>query len=202
MTAKLQKPQGITPSQTVGPFFHYALSPVGYDFTDWIATNDLVTPDAGGQTIRIEGRVLDGEGAPIPDAIVEIWQADAGGIYPSAADARAKANSSFRGSGRTPSAANGSYHFATVKPGSVPGPAATPQAPHINVLVLGRGIVKQLHTRIYFADEAANAADPVLALVPSDRRATLIAAAKPGAAHTYTFDIRLQGDGETVFFSV
>ena len=194
---------GITPSQTVGPFFHYALTPTDYAFTNWIATNDLVTADAGGQKIRVEGRVLDGEGAAVPDAIIEIWQADASGIYASPADKRARANSSFRGTGRTPTGADGAFAFDTVKPGAVPGPAGKPQAPHINVLVLGRGLLRQLHTRIYFAGEAANAADPVLALVAdADRRATLIAKPVADRAGVYQFDIRLQGAGETVFFEV
>ena len=194
---------GITPSQTVGPYFHYALTPTDYPFTNWIATGDLVTPDTGGQKIRVEGRVLDGEGAPVPDAIVEIWQADANGVYPSPADNRARANSSFRGTGRAPSGTDGGFAFDTVKPGAVPGPQGQMQAPHINVLVLGRGLLKQLHTRIYFADEAGNAADPVLTLVAdAARRATLIARPVAGRAGVYAFDIRLQGDGETVFFAV
>jgi protocatechuate 3,4-dioxygenase alpha subunit len=192
---------GITPSSTVGPFFLFGLVPSSLGGTD-IVGNNLVTPEVSGERIRIEGRVLDGDGAPVPDALVEIWQADAQGRYPSPADARARANTAFQGIGRAPTDPQGRYYFDTIKPGAVPGPGGAMQAPHVLVNLFARGVLKQMVTRIYFSDEAANARDPILALVPEDRRATLIAqrAERDGAA-VYTFDFRLQGDDETVFFA-
>jgi protocatechuate 3,4-dioxygenase, alpha subunit len=148
-----------------------------------------------GERIRITGRVLDGAGAPVADAMVEIWQADAQGRY---ATAETRANAAFQGFGRAECDAEGRYRFTTVKPGRVPGPNGALQAPHINVGLFARGVLRRMFTRIYFADEAANDADPILALVPEDARDTLIARqVEPGV---YTFDIRLQGDNETVFF--
>jgi protocatechuate 3,4-dioxygenase alpha subunit len=195
--------KGITPSQTVGPFFKYGLTPGGkYAWNDAFS-NDLVTPDASGERIRIQGRVFDGDGAPVPDAMLEIWQADAQGRFADPQDKRALPNAAFRGFGRCGTDANGEYAFDTIKPGQVPDPDGKPQAPHILLAIFGRGMLLHLYTRIYFDGEAANAADPVLALVPADRRGTLIAAreAANGGA-VYRFDIRLQGDGETVFFDV
>lgn len=195
--------KGLTPSQTVGPYFKYGLTPNGdYDWNDAF-TNNLVTPDVSGERIRVEGRVFDGDGAPVPDCMLEIWQADAQGRFSDPQDARALPNSSFKGFGRCGTDAEGLYAFDTIKPGSVPDPDGKPQAPHLLLAVFGRGMLMQLYSRIYFDGEAANASDPVLALVPADRRATLIAARKPGAGHAvYRFDIRLQGDNETVFFDV
>ena len=187
---------GITPSATVGPFFLFGLVPSSMGGTD-IITNNLVTPDASGERIRVEGRVLDGDGAPIPDAMIEIWQADAAGRYASPADARSLPNAAFKGFGRAPTDDSGRYVFDTIKPGAVPGPNGAMQAPHILVNVFSRGVLKQMVTRIYFSDESANQSDPVLALVPADRRETLIATRE---GSTYRFDIRLQGDDETVFF--
>ncbi|HXW26968.1 MAG TPA: protocatechuate 3,4-dioxygenase subunit alpha [Xanthobacteraceae bacterium] len=193
---------GITPSQTVGPYFHYGLTPHDYDFSE-VFGNNLVTPDASGERIHIEGRVFDGDGAPINDCMVEIWQADAAGRYAHPADRRALPNAAFKGFGRCDTDKNGAYRFDTIKPGAVPGPNGTPQAPHIAVVVFSRGMLRQVYTRIYFSDEAANDADPILALVPAERRATLIARrADRGGQATYAFDIRIQGDGETVFFDI
>lgn len=189
-----RKGEVITPSQTVGPFFAYCLTPTAYTYRQ-VFSNDLTEHGAAGTRIRIEGRVLDGDGAPVPDAMIEIWQADASGSYVSAEQG---ANTTFRGFGRTECDAEGHYRFTTVKPGRVPGPAGLPQAPHINVGVFGRGLLKRLFTRIYFVDEA-NEGDPILSLVPADRRATVIAQ-RSGEEATYTFDIRLQGETETVFF--
>ena len=193
---------GITPSQTVGPFFASSLTP-GKNY-DWVQAigNDLVTPDASGQRIRIEGHVLDGDGAPINDAMVEIWQADAAGRYAHPADKR-RPNAKFTGFGRADTDAKGAYSFATIRPGGVPGPDGKTQAPHILVAVFARGMPRQCYTRIYFDDEAGNAADPILSLVPADRRSTLIAKReeKSGQAR-YIFDIRIQGQGETVFFDI
>jgi protocatechuate 3,4-dioxygenase, alpha subunit len=188
----------ITPSQTVGPFFAYCLTPKAYGYAE-VVTNDLVTEDAAGERIRIEGRVFDGDGQPISDAMIEIWQADGEGRYASPADTRAHPNTRFKGFGRSDCDGEGRYRFTTVKPGPVPGPGGMDQAPHVNVGIFARGLLKRLFTRIYFADEAANASDPILALVPEDARATLIAR-RTSAEPTYTFDIHLQGENETVFF--
>ncbi len=196
------KPLGITPSQTVGPFFAYGLTPVGqYEWNDAF-TNNLVTADATGERIRIEGRVFDGDGKPVPDCMLEIWQADASGNFADPKGNRALPNSKFRGFGRCGTGANGEYAFDTIKPGSVPDPDGKPQAPHILVAIFARGMLLQNYTRIYLDTEAANAADPVLALVPVERRATLIAKREPGDNATYHFDIHLQGDNETVFFDI
>ena len=196
------KAQGITPSQTVGPFFKYGLTPSGkYDWNDAFSS-DLVTPDASGERIRIEGKVFDGDGEPVPDAMLEIWQADAQGHFADPQDKRALPNSKFRGFGRCGTDANGGYSFDTIKPGSVPDPDGRAQAPHILLAVFARGMLLHLYTRIYFDGEPANAADPVLALVPAERRSTLIATREAGAGNVYRFDVRLQGDDETVFFDV
>jgi protocatechuate 3,4-dioxygenase, alpha subunit len=193
---------GITPSATVGPFFLFGLVPSTYGGED-VITNNLVTPDAAGEKIRIEGRVLDGDGAPIPDAMLEIWQADAAGRYAHPADTRALPNAAFKGFGRSPTDGEGRYAFDTIKPGAVPGPNGRMQAPHIAVNLFSRGVLKQMVSRIYFSDEAANAADPVLELVPPARRATLIAPREErDGAPVYRLDFKLQGDGETVFFEV
>ncbi|MFH0299269.1 protocatechuate 3,4-dioxygenase subunit alpha [Bradyrhizobium sp. 31Argb] len=195
-----QRPDGITPSQTVGPYFKYGLTPNGeYAWNDAF-TNNLITPDVSGERIRVEGTVFDGDGVPVPDCMLEIWQADAQGRFSDPQDARALPNSSFKGFGRVGTDAKGGYSFDTIKPGQVPDPDGKPQAPHILLAVYARGMLLHLYTRIYFDDEAANATDPVLALVPSDRRATLIAKRKASAV--YVLDIHLQGDNETVFFDV
>jgi protocatechuate 3,4-dioxygenase, alpha subunit len=191
---------GITPSQTVGPYFAIALTP---GQTDWPPTvgNDLVTPDASGERIRIEGYVRDGDGFPVTDAMLEIWQADAAGRYAHPADRRAP-NASFKGFGRAATDTEGLYFFRTVKPGSVGG-SEPAQAPHIVFAVFARGMLRQCYTRMYFADEKTNAGDPVLNLVPEQRRATLIARRETRSEDTvYRFDLRLQGEGETVFFEV
>ena len=195
--------KGITPSQTVGPYFKYGLTPNGeYAWNDAF-TNNLITPDASGERIRVEGKVFDGDGAPVPDCMLEIWQADAQGRFNDPQDKRALPNSTFRGFGRCGTDANGSYAFDTIKPGQVPDPDGKPQAPHILLAVFARGMLLHLYSRIYFDGEAANATDPVLALVPADRRATLIATRKPGNGNAvYSLDIRLQGENETVFFEV
>jgi protocatechuate 3,4-dioxygenase alpha subunit len=201
----------ITPSQTVGPYFAYGLAPHSrcnwqpnshYDSKETVGA-DLVTPDATGQKIRIEGRVLDGDGLPINDAMIEIWQADGQGRYAHPRDNRARPNTKFKGFGRSATDKNGAYSFDTVKPGSVPGPGGKPQAPHIVFCIYSRGMLRQVYTRLYFSDEAANAADPILALVPTDRHGTLIAHKEMrGDLAVYTFDIRVQGENETVFFDI
>jgi protocatechuate 3,4-dioxygenase, alpha subunit len=193
----------ITPSQTVGPFFKYGLTPGGqYDWNDAF-TNNLVTPDVSGDRIRIEGRVFDGDGVPVPDCMLEIWQADSQGRFADPKDKRALPNAKFRGFGRCGTDANGTFAFDTIMPGQVADPDGKPQAPHILLAVFARGMLRHLYTRIYFGGEVANDADPVLALVPADRRATLIATREPGNGNAvYCLDLRLQGDNETVFFDV
>jgi protocatechuate 3,4-dioxygenase, alpha subunit len=188
-----------TPSQTVGPYLHIGLTQGGYGARE-IFSATVAEPGMPGTHIRIEGRILDGEGNVVPDGVLEIWQADHLGRYAHPADGRALSSNSFRGFGRCPTGKDGGFAFDTVKPGSVPGPGGTTQAPHINVGIFSRALLKRLFTRIYFAGEPANASDPILALVPADRRDTLIA--KPDAAkpRLFRFDIRLQGGDETVFF--
>jgi protocatechuate 3,4-dioxygenase alpha subunit len=182
---------GQTPSQTVGPFFHYAL-PYEND-------SNLITGDAQGQRIVIEGKVTDGAGEVVPDVMIEIWQANAAGKYDHPEDTQDKpVDPGFHGFGRCSTDKEGIFRFQTVKPGAVPGPGNSLQAPHLVTFVFGRGMLKQLLTRIYFEDEAHNANDPVLGLVPDTRRATLIARKTNPA--TYTLNIVLQGEGETVFF--
>ena len=188
-----------TPSQTIGPYLHIVLTPADYKFCE-VFSASLADAGMPGTHIRIEGRILDGEGNVAPDAMVEIWQADHQGRYAHPADGRPLASNSFRGFGRCATGKDGGFAFATVKPGTVPGPDGTTQAPHINVGIFSRGLLKRLFTRIYFAGEAANASDPILALVPADRRETLIAKPDPAKPGLYRFDIRLQGAGETVFF--
>jgi protocatechuate 3,4-dioxygenase alpha subunit len=193
----------ITPSQTVGPYFAIGLAPESLSL-NWISTvtNNLITPDVSGERIRIEGRVLDGDGEPIDDCLLEIWQADAAGRYAHPAD-WAGPNTAFKGFGRASTDAAGHYLFQTIKPGRVSGPQGGLQAPHIMLGVFARGMLRQQYARIYFAGEAANADDPVLALVPAARRATLMATPTAGTDPVvYQFDIHLQGEHETVFFDV
>jgi protocatechuate 3,4-dioxygenase, alpha subunit len=194
---------GITPSQTVGPFFAYGLTPNGkYDWVDTFS-NNLITPDASGERIHVRGRVFDADEKPIPDAMIEIWQADAQGRYANPADQRSLPNAKFSGFGRCGADDNGDYSFDTIKPGPVPGPNGKMQAPHIMLAIFARGMLRQSYTRIYFADEVANAGDPILALVPADRRDTLIAKRDmKNGQPVYTLDIHMQGDRETVFFEV
>ena len=173
-----------------------------YDWKETVGAN-LVTPDASGTKVRIEGRVLDGDGMPINDAMLEIWQADAQGRYAHPRDSQTRPNTKFTGFGRSATDKNGVYSFDTIKPGPVPGPNGKPQAPHIVFCIFSRGMLRQIHTRLYFADETANDSDPILTLVPTDRRGTLIAHKEMrGELAVYRFDIRVQGDGETVFFDI
>jgi protocatechuate 3,4-dioxygenase alpha subunit len=197
------KPEGVTPSQTVGPYFAYGLTSNGkYDWNDAFS-NNLVTADTSGERVRVEGRVFDGDGQPMADCMLEIWQADAQGRFSDPQDKRALPNSSFKGFGRCATDADGGFAFDTIKPGIVPDPDGKPQAPHLVLAVFARGMLLHLYTRIYFSGEAGNATDPVLALVPADRRATLIAQqANCNGNAVYRLDIHLQGDNETVFFDV
>src|SRR5262245_41792373 len=193
------KRAGRTPSQTVGPYLHIGLVPGPYGVREVFSP---VVADAGmpGTHVRIEGRVIDGAGAVMPDAMLEIWQADPQGRYAHPADGRPLASNSFRGFGRVATDKDGGFAFETIKPGSVAGPGGAPQAPHINVGLFSRGLLKRLFTRVYFEGDPANAADPILALVPADRRRTLLAKADPGTPGLFRFDVVLQGVNETVFF--
>jgi len=195
---------GVTPSQTIGPFAAPCLTPneAGKKNYDWqqLINGNLVTQDAVGERIRVEGRMFDGAEAPIDGILFEIWQADGQGRYAHPRDPR-RTNSSFKGFGRVESNMDGTFAFDTVKPGRVPGPNGAMQAPHIVVAIHMRGILQHLFTRIYFADEASNAEDPILKLVPADRRDTLIAK-RDGASGAYKIDFRIQGDRETVYFDI
>jgi protocatechuate 3,4-dioxygenase alpha subunit len=183
-----------TPSQTVGPFFHYALPFEGGD----TLTNEATL----GERITIEGRLIDGNGEPVPDGLIEIWQANSQGRYHHPEDTQDRQlDPNFNGFGRAPTDQGGWWRFHTIKPGQVPGPGGALQAPHINISVMGRGILKRLAMRFYFGGDAANEADPILALVPAERRATLIAARIEGGP-VWRLDIVLQGEAETVFFDL
>jgi protocatechuate 3,4-dioxygenase alpha subunit len=183
-----------TASQTVGPFFHFGLTRPGW--------NDLASGGAAGRHIRVEGRVLDGDGAGVPDALLEIWQANAAGKYDHPEDRQDKTlDAKFRGFGRVCTDNDGRYAFTTVLPGQVPGRGNALQAPHINMTVFARGLLKHLVTRIYFADQAANEADPVLSAIEDAAvRGTLLA--RPAGEAVYRFDVVLQGAGETAFFEI
>jgi protocatechuate 3,4-dioxygenase, alpha subunit len=185
-----------TASQTVGPFFKVGLDADLADLTGG--------GKAKGEVIVIEGEVRDGDGAPVPDALLEIWQANAAGKYDHPEDRQEKpGDPGFRGFGRTFADAKGRYRFTTIRPGAVPGRGNALQAPHITLTVFARGLLKHLMTRIYFADEMqANETDPVLNGIddPAARRSLL---AEPlEARRRYRFDVVLQGDGETAFFEV
>ena len=192
-----------TPSQTIGPFFAYGLTSEQYGYQlDQIAGGNLLEGTSGidGEQIYIIGQVFDGNGDAIGDAMIEIWQADASGRYAHPADSRGQ-NTGFKGFGRvgTGTDADFKYKFTTIKPGSADGT----QAPHINVAVFARGMLSHTFTRIYFSDEAAaNQADPVLAIVPQERRATLMAEKDASGKNVYRFDIHLQGEKETVFLDI
>ena len=182
-----------TTSQTVGPYFKVGLSPLYRD--------QLANADDSGERITIQGRIYDGEGHPVPDAVLEIWQADAHGDYPrqEEADHHLSANGFF-GFGRIPTDANGVFRFSTIKPGSVPGPDGTKQAPHIVVSLFMRGLLIRLITRIYFSGEPRNEKDFALQSVAQNRRFTLMATPIDGNASLLEWNVNLQGENETVFF--
>lgn len=171
-----------TTSQTVGPYFAIGMN--------LLNVSELAGP---GERFTLEGRVLDANRKPIPDALLEIWQANSAGKYPEPGD-------SFRGFGRIPTNENGAFRFTSIKPGPVPGPNGATQAPHLEVSVFMRGLLIRLTTRVYFPGEPLNATDPILHLVPASRRGTLIAQKKD--SHLLHWDVLMQGDDETVFFDI
>jgi len=176
-------------SQTVGPFFNFGLTING-------SLGVLAGPGAEGERMRLSFQVVDGDGAPTPgDAMIELWQADAQGRYDDG-------DADFCGFGRLEVDLNGCCTFETVKPGRVQGHDGRLQAPHINVILFARGLLKHLHTRVYFAGEPANAEDAVLAMVPESRRATILARPLADQANAWHLEIRLQGEAETVFFDL
>ena len=180
-----------TTSQTIGPYLRIGL--------EWMQIEELAPRGVAGERVTISGRVIDADGLPVNDAAVEIWQANSHGRYASPEDKQDKPlEAAFRGYGRSLTDDEGAFRFSTIKPGRVPGPGNRMQAPHLNVTLFMRGLLKQLVTRMYFPDDAANAADPVLALVPAERRATLIARRVGEGA--LEWNVILQGKGETVFF--
>lgn len=209
---------GQTPSQTVGPFFHYGLpwkggadlvgkSDMGarpdlFPTEHYVLGHSAPTGTPQGEVIEIAGRVTDGNGTPVPDAMIEIWQVNAAGRYASVDDARTELplDPHFIGFGRAATDPQGVYRFRTIRPGRVPGPGNSLQAPHLALSVFGRGLLKRLVTRLYFADGEGNDVDPILALVPEERRGTLIAKRDKDGA--WWLDIVLQGPGETVFFDL
>lgn len=180
-----------TASQTVGPYWSIGL--------DWPEAWQVAPEGVAGERFLLTGRLLDGQGQPVPDGVLELWQANAEGRYAHPEDRQNQPlDPRFLGFGRCGTAPDGSFRFASIRPGPVPAAAGGLQAPHLVIGVFARGLLRRLATRVYFPDEPANAADPVLALVAPERRATLIAtAAGPGR---FTWDVRLQGAGETVFF--
>ena len=198
-----------TPSQTGGPYVHIGLLPqqANIKVFENNFNNQLVQENTLGERIRLEGQVFDGLGLPLRDVLIEIWQADANGVYPSTADIQDKVvDPNFLGWGRTGADfETGFWSFNTVKPGAVPGRKGTTQAPHIALIIFARGINIGLNTRVYFEDEAeANAQDPVLNGIEwAPRRQTLIAKREERDGEVvYRFDIHIQGEDETVFLDI
>src|SRR5262245_22034585 len=183
----------VTASQTVGPFYAISLR--------WEGANVLAMPGTAGERITLRGRVLDGDGRGVGDSMIEIWQANGEGTYASVDDPQPKAiDPAFTGFGRAVPDADGRFEFLTIWPGPVPGLNGAMQAPHIAISVFARGLLQRLVTRVYLpGHDGANATDQVLARVPPERRATLIARADPAERGTYHWDIVLQGERETVF---
>jgi protocatechuate 3,4-dioxygenase alpha subunit len=194
-----------TPSQTAGPYVHIGCVP-NFSGITGVYPEDLgkamVNDRTKGERITVRGKVIDGSGTPLRDALVEIWQADAEGLYNSPSEMRGSADPNFTGWGRSPTdMQTGEYVFHTVKPGKVPFRDGRPMAPHITFWIVARGINLGLHTRMYFGDEeAANQADPILGRIEHKVRVPTLIAQRQG--DTYTFDIRLQGDRETIFFDI
>jgi len=184
-----------TTSQTVGPYFKIGLQ--------WLNQNNLAPEGVSGERVTIEGRVLDGDGVPVSDALLEIWQANAHGKYAHPEDTQSRLlEPGFTGYGRVPVDKSGAFRFTTIKPGPVPGPGGKDQAPHLLVSVFMRGLLIRLVTRIYFPNDPRNTEDYILNLVAPERRSTLIA--KPGSSRpgTLEWNVVLQGENETVFFDL
>jgi len=178
-------------SQTIGPFLRIGL--------EWMQVEDMAPKGVAGERVSIRGRVIDGNGKPVNDAAVEIWQANSHGRYAHPEDKQDKPlEKTFRGYGRSLTDDDGAFRFNTIKPGRVPGPDGKLQAPHLTVTIFMRGLLKHLQTRLYFPDDPANAEDPILALVPAERRSTMIA--RRSADDTLEWNAVLQGKNETVFF--
>jgi protocatechuate 3,4-dioxygenase alpha subunit len=178
-------------SQTIGPYLRIGL--------EWMQIEDMAPKGVAGERIAIRGRITDADGKPVNDAAVEVWQANSHGRYASPEDKQDKTlEGAFRGYGRSLTDDAGGFRFNTIKPGRVPGPGGKVQAPHLTVTIFMRGLLKQLQTRIYFPDDPANVEDPILALVPAERRSTLIA--RRGTDGTLEWNVVLQGKNETVFF--
>ena len=195
-----------TPSQTAGPYVHIGLAPgaAGFQLFDQELGQTIAAAGVPGQRIHVEGLVIDGTGAPVKDALIEVWQADAGGIYPHPEDPRvADCAPGFRGWGRVITDFDtGMWGFDTIKPGPVPGRNGRTQAPHLSLWLVSRGINIGLNTRLYFPEDAAlHAADPVLQSIEQRHRAATLVASATAPGH-YRFDIRLQGDTETVFIDI
>ncbi|MDF3073100.1 MAG: protocatechuate 3,4-dioxygenase [Alphaproteobacteria bacterium] len=183
-----------TSSQTVGPFFHHGLM--------WLKTPDLAAGASEGEKIEITGTIVDGDGAVVPDAILELWQANSHGRYNHPADRQnRKLDPGFTGFGRICTDKTGRFRFTTIRPGAVPGVDGKPQAPHINVILFMRGQLTHLYTRLYFAGDPALAQDEVLAKVEPSRRSTLLAQPVAGQPGHYQWNIVMQGEKETVFFA-
>jgi protocatechuate 3,4-dioxygenase, alpha subunit len=181
--------------QTVGPFFRIGFS--------WLYQDDLAGPGVSGERVEIAGRILDGDGNPVPDGVIEIWQANSQGKYAHPGDPLEKpTEEGFTGYGRIPTDNAGRFRFTTIKPGRVPGPDGKLQAPHLEVSVFTRGLLRRLITRIYFPDEPSNTEDFALNLVEPVRRATLIAKKTHGRTGGLEWDVKLQGEEETVFFDI
>ncbi|WP_069300576.1 protocatechuate 3,4-dioxygenase subunit alpha [Neptunicoccus sediminis] len=194
-----------SPSQTAGPYVHIGCTPnfTGIEIYGGDLGTSMKTGPVKGEEITIKGVVYDGTGTPLRDAMIEIWQPDAAGLFASANETRGQADPNFTGWGRSPGDMNtGEFTFETVKPGAVPFPDGRMQAPHITVWIVARGINLGLHTRIYFADETeANAADPILTRIEHQNRIPTLLAEK-SADGSYRFDIHLQGPKETIFFDI
>jgi protocatechuate 3,4-dioxygenase, alpha subunit len=184
-----------TPSQTVGPYFKIGLQ--------WLYGDNLAPQGVAGERVLIQGLVLDGDEVPVPDAVLEIWQANSYGKYAHPEDQQDKPlDPGFRGYGRVPVNQDGVFRFATIKPGSVPGPDGKEQAPHLVISLFMRGLLKRLVTRMYFPGDARNAADPILNLVEPQRRTTLVTSQSADGSGLFEWNLVLQGVNETVFFDI
>ena len=194
-----------TASNTIGPFFHHIMTPEDHDFVG-ITDNRMAGKSTKGERIKVEGRILDGDGKPLRAAMLEIWQANVSGRYNAPQDTRndVTLDKKFTGFGRVSAGNRGKFEFETIKPGAVPSSGNALQAPHINLTLFAAAIHSHLYTRLYFSDETdANDIDPVLTSVGEKRRVTLIAKRKNTKdGPVYRFDVKLGGDGETVFFDV